>query len=57
MPESLASIYSAIFVQENIWYQNFTWSRPNSQEIVNSIQIKLEQAFWHFSSKSVSQKI
>ena len=37
MPESSDSMYSSIFMLENIWYHHFTWSGPNSQEIVNFI--------------------
>ena len=35
MLESSDSMYSSIFMLENTWYYNFTWSGPNSQEIVN----------------------
>ena len=47
MPESSDSIYSSIFMLENIWYHNFNRSGPNSQEIVKYAsqgnQTKLEQ--------------
>ena len=35
MPESSNSMYSSFFMLENIRYHHFTWSRPNSQEIVS----------------------
>ena len=38
MPESSGSMYSSILMLENIWYHHFTWSGPNSQEIVNFFQ-------------------
>ena len=38
MPESSGSMYSSILMLENIWYYHFTWSGPNSQEIVNLFQ-------------------
>ena len=37
MPESSGSMYSSIFMLENIWYHHLTRSGPNSQEIVNFI--------------------
>ena len=37
MPESSDSMYSFIFMLQNIWYHHFTRSRPNSQETVNFI--------------------
>ena len=37
MPESSGSMYSSILMVGNIWY-NFTWSGPNSQQIVNFFQ-------------------
>ena len=33
-------MYSSIFILENIWYHNFTWSGQNSQEIVNFVPIQ-----------------
>ena len=39
MPESSDSMYSSIFILENIWYHSFTLSGPNSQEIVNFVSI------------------
>ena len=39
MIESLDSIQSSILMLENIWHHNFTWSGPNSQDIVNFIPI------------------
>ena len=36
MPGSSDSLYSSYFMSENIWH-HFTWSGPNSQEIVNFI--------------------
>ena len=38
VPESLGFIYSYILLLGNIWYYHFTWSGPNSQEIVNLFQ-------------------
>ena len=38
MPESSGSMYSSILMLGNIWYYHFTWSGPNSQEIVNLFQ-------------------
>ena len=38
MPESSDSMYSSILMLENIWYLHFTYSGPNSQEIVNLYQ-------------------
>ena len=38
MPERSDSIYSSILIQENIWWHNFSWSSPNSQELVNLFQ-------------------
>ena len=35
MPESSNSMYSSFFMPENVWYHQFTWSGPNSQEIVS----------------------
>ena len=32
------SMYSSILMLENIWYDYFAWSVPNSQEIVNLLQ-------------------
>ena len=40
MPESSDSMYSSIFMLENIWYHHFTWSAQNSQEIVNYAPIQ-----------------
>ena len=40
MPESSDSMYSSIFMLENIWYHHFTWSAQNSQEIVNYVPIQ-----------------
>ena len=37
VPESSDSMYSSIFMLENLWYHHFTRSVPNSQEIVNFI--------------------
>ena len=37
--ESPDSIYSSIFMLESIWYHNFTWSGPNSQETLNFIPV------------------
>ena len=37
MPESSDSMYSSIFMLENIWYHYFNRSGPNSQEIVTFI--------------------
>ena len=37
MPESSDSMYSSIFMLENIWYHHFNRGGPNSQEIVNFI--------------------
>ena len=39
MPRSSDSIYSSYFMLENIWHHHFTWSWPNSQEIVNFVPI------------------
>ena len=38
MPESSGSMHSSILVLENICYYHFTWSGPNSQEIVDLFQ-------------------
>ena len=35
VPRSSDSMYSFYFLLENIWHPYFTWSRPNSQEIMN----------------------
>ena len=40
LPESSDDMYSSIFMQEKTWYQNFTWSRLDSQEVVNFVLIK-----------------
>ena len=32
-------MYSFYFMLENIWYHHFTWSGPNSQEILNFVPI------------------
>ena len=37
MLQSSDSMYSSIFMLGNIWYRTFTWSRPNSQDIVNCV--------------------
>ena len=39
MPKSSDSMYSSYFMLENIWHHHFTWSGPNSQEIVNFVPI------------------
>ena len=39
MLESSDSMYSSFFMLENIWRHHFTWSGPNSQEIVNFVPI------------------
>ena len=39
MPRSSDSMYSFYFMLENIWHHHFTWSGPNSQEIVNFVPI------------------
>ena len=41
MSESSDSMYSSILILENIWYHHFTYSGPNSQEIVNFYQFCL----------------
>ena len=38
MSESSDSMYSSILMLENIWCYHFTYSEPNSQEIVNFYQ-------------------
>ena len=38
MPEISDSLYPSILMLQNIWYHHFTWSGPNSQEIVNLFQ-------------------
>ena len=38
MPECSGSMYSSILMLENIWHHHFSWSGPNSQEIVNLFQ-------------------
>ena len=35
IPESSDSMYSSIFLLESILYHYFTWSAPNSPEVVN----------------------
>ena len=35
----LDSMYSSVFMLENIWYYNFTWSGQTLQEIVNFVPI------------------
>ena len=32
-------MHFSLFMLENTWYHNFTWSWPNSQEIVNFVPI------------------
>ena len=39
MPENSDSMYSSIFMLENIWYASFTVFRQNSQEILNFVPI------------------
>ena len=39
MPKSSDSMYSSIFMLENICYHNFTWTGPNFHEIANFISI------------------
>ena len=39
IPERSDSMYSSILMLENIWYDYFAWSVPNSQEIVNLLQL------------------
>ena len=39
MPRSSDSLYSSYFMLENIQHHYFTWSGPNSQEIVNFVPI------------------
>ena len=41
MSESSDSMYSSILMLENIWCHHFTYSEPNSQEIVNFYQFSL----------------
>ena len=41
IPESSDFIYSSYLMLENIWYHHFTWTVPNSQEIVNLFQFSL----------------
>ena len=38
MPESSGSMYSSILILEKIQYHCFTWSGPNSREILNLFQ-------------------
>ena len=38
MPYSSGSSYSSILMLGNMWHHHFTWSGPNSQEIVNLFQ-------------------
>ena len=38
MPESSGSMHFSFLMLENIWYDDFTWSESNSQEIVNLLQ-------------------
>ena len=37
VPESSDSMFSSIFMLENIWYNNFIQSGPNSQEIMDFV--------------------
>ena len=37
MRQGSDSMYSLIFMLESIWYHHFSWSKPNSQEVVNII--------------------
>ena len=39
MPGSSDFMYSSYFMLENIWHHHFTWSGPNSQEIVDFVPI------------------
>ena len=39
MPKSSDSMHSSYFMLENIWHHHFTWSGPNSQEIVNLVPV------------------
>ena len=39
MSENSDSMYSFSFVLESMWHHHFTWSGPNSEEIVNFIPI------------------
>ena len=38
MPEDSGYMYSFILMLGTIWYYHFTWSGPNSKEIVNLLQ-------------------
>ena len=52
MPESSDSMYSSIFMLENIWYHHFTWSAQNSQEIVDYVPIQFGSRGTHNWNKS-----
>ena len=39
IPGSSDSMYFSYFMLENIWYHDFAWNGPSSQEIVNSVPI------------------
>ena len=41
MTESSGPMYPSTLMLEDVWYYHFTWSGPNSQEIVNLFQFSL----------------
>ena len=41
MLECSGSTYSSILMLENIWYNHFIWSGPNSQGIMNLFQFSM----------------